>query len=66
MVKPKKSAAARIKEQGKSLVWVTLNTGDKKKIRVAAAECEMPMSEFLRQQGLAAADKILEKMHNSH
>lgn len=58
-VKP--SAAARMKSQGKSLVWVTLDDSQKKKIRVAAAAEGLPMSQFLIRAGLTAAEKILAK-----
>jgi uncharacterized protein (DUF1778 family) len=58
----KASAGARIKAEGKSLIWVAPTAEQKDKIRVAAAVAGMPMSQFLLQHGLAAAESILKKM----
>ena len=58
----KPSAGARIKSAGKTLVWATFSEEEKQKIRTAAAFQGQPMSQFLREQGLTAAAKILEKM----
>lgn len=58
----KKSAGGRIREQGKSLVWATFSQAEKRKIRTAAAFAGQPMSQFLREQGLRAAEEILTKM----
>lgn len=62
--KKKASGGARIKGQGKSLVWVTLAEADKAKVRTAAGIEGLPMSQFLAAQGIAAAEKILEKFRN--
>ena len=58
----KPSAGARLKADGKSLVWATFDEAEKQKIRTAAAFVGLPMSQFLREKGLAAAEIILEKM----
>lgn len=63
--KPHSSAGARIRSQGRSLCWVTYPADEKKKIRVAAAHLGLPMSQFLASAGLAAAEKILEKIAKS-
>lgn len=60
--KVKASAGKRIRENGKSLVWVTFNEVDKQKIRMAAASENKPMSQFIAECGLAEADKILKKI----
>ena len=60
----KQSGGSRIKEQGKSLIWVTLDPEEKEKVRVAAALEDVPMSEFLKLNGLKAAGKILKNRMN--
>jgi len=62
--KKKPSAGARIKAQGKSLVWVTFDRADKAKVRAAAGIAGKPMSQFLAEHGIMAAEKILEKFAN--
>lgn len=58
----KPSGGGRLKVQGKSLVWVTFGPEDKAKIRTAAGFAGQPMSQFLAEQGLLAAEKILDKI----
>lgn len=58
----KPSAGARIKANGKSLVWVTFNEQEKRKIRVASAQKGQPMSQFLKDAGLRAAEKTLKNL----
>lgn len=53
------SAGARIKRQGRSLVWVTLDAEQKQTLRTAAALDGVPMSQFLVAHGLAAAEKVV-------
>lgn len=57
--KPKPSASERMKADGKSLIWATFDQKEKQEIRTAAAMSALPMSQFLKQHGLAAARKIL-------
>jgi hypothetical protein len=61
-VKQKASGGKRIKEQGRSLVWVTLDDAEKVQIRTAAGTLNLPMSQFLKQCGLAESGKILREM----
>ena len=48
-----------LKESGRSLVWLALTPNEKKRLRMAAAEKDVPMSEFARIYVLQAVDKIL-------
>jgi uncharacterized protein (DUF1778 family) len=61
MAKEKKSAGARIKAQGRSLVWVTLSEAEKRRVRAAAGYADQPMSQFIVAAALAAAEKVLAK-----
>jgi uncharacterized protein (DUF1778 family) len=63
-VKPKKkpSGGAHIKAAGKSPLLLALDPSDKQKIRTAAGFAGLPMSQFLILHGVAAAEKILEKI----
>lgn len=65
MAKKRESAGARIKRQGRSLVWVTLSGEDKPIVRAAAGYAGVPMSRFLELHGVTAAKKILEKIKKS-
>jgi uncharacterized protein (DUF1778 family) len=65
MVKKKASGGKRLKEQGRSLIWVSPTEDEKKKIRMAAAYKGVPMSEFLLQLGVTEADRILEKLQKT-
>ena len=56
----KPSAGARIRDT-RSLVWVTYDAADKKKIRLAAAELGIPMSQFVAEAGLMRAESISQK-----
>ncbi len=56
----KKSAGARMRDAGKSLVWATFTEDEKADIRAAAGIAGKPMSQFVTDSALAAADKILE------
>lgn len=58
----KPSAAARIKGQGKSLIWVAPTTEQKEQLRLAAAKEGKPMSRFVLECSLREAEKILKKM----
>ena len=61
--KPKRpSAGARIRDNGRSLIWVTLDAAQKDRVRLAAAAEGLPMSRFLERAGLAAADVVLAKI----
>jgi uncharacterized protein (DUF1778 family) len=61
----KRIKSMKLSEQGKSLIWAPVDDQQKKTIRMAAAIEGLPMSQFLVAHGLAAAEKILEKMKYS-
>ena len=61
MAVKKKSGGKRIKEQGRSLVWVSPTEEQKERIRAAAGIAGKPMSQFLLDCGLAEAVKIIAK-----
>lgn len=50
-----------VKRNNRSMVWVTLDEEQKKKVRRAAAELNIPMSQFAQKAIMELAEKILEK-----
>ena len=61
MAKKAASGGGRLKTQGRKLIWVTADQAQQSAIRMAAAASGLPMSQFLLQTGLEAAEKILKK-----
>lgn len=65
MAKAKKSAAARMKDDGKSLVWATFTAREKSAIQAAAGISGVSMAQLVRASALTAAEKILDKFRKS-
>ena len=61
----KQTGGARLKAEGRSLVWATFDAEEKENIRRAAAVVGLPMSQFIQTIALREAEKILEKFKNS-
>lgn len=59
-----KQKDGRLKQQGKSLIWVAPTEAEKSQIRAAAAVQGKPMSQFVLDLALAASEKILSKFRN--
>ena len=57
----KRGGGTTLTRRGVSLIFVTPDAEQKKKIRVAAALAGLPMSHFVLQSGVTAAENILKK-----
>lgn len=58
--KSETSGAGRIRKAQRSLIWVTPNEEEKKRIRQVAGALDQSMSQFVLEAALTRADKYLE------
>ena len=65
MASKKKSGGQFNKDKGLKPIGIAVTPNEHKAIRLAAAECEMSMTQFVARAGIESARKLLKKISAS-